>query len=237
MTGLDLRCEALAKTYDTGPHALEAVAPLSLRIAAGDTVALVGPSGCGKSTILRMIAGLERPTSGQVEIGGLAPREVARQGSLAMAFQDASLLPWRTVRENVALALQLTRKPRDLAAIDDLISLVGLQGFEATRPAELSGGMRQRVAIARCLISEPGLLLLDEPFGAVDALTRGRLGAELPKLWKARGTTALLVTHSVEEAVQIADRVLVFSSRPARLIADLPATEGMRAVSEALLAA
>jgi NitT/TauT family transport system ATP-binding protein len=214
-------CRGLAMAFGTGPGRIEALAPTDLTFAAGQTTALVGPSGCGKSTLLRLIAGLEVPTAGTVLIGGDTPATVTRRAGLAMAFQDASLLPWRTVRGNVALALTLARKAADPAAVDRLIHLVGLAGFEDRRPAELSGGMRQRVAIARCLATAPRLLLLDEPFGAVDELTRLRLNEDLPRLWEATGTTTLLVTHSVSEAVLLSDRVVVFSSRPARVVADI----------------
>ena len=214
----------LTKVFGTGATRVDALATTDLTFAAGATTALVGPSGCGKSTLLRLVAGLDAPTAGEVRIGGRTPAEVTRDAGLAMAFQDAALLPWRTVRGNIALALTLARRPVDAAAVDRLIALVGLQGFEDHRPAELSGGMRQRVAIARCMATEPGLLLLDEPFGAVDELTRIRLNEDLPRLWQRRGATALLVTHSVAEAVLLADRVVVFSARPARVVADIPVT-------------
>jgi NitT/TauT family transport system ATP-binding protein len=201
--------------------ALPVLAPLTVTFAAGQTTALVGPSGCGKSTLLRLIAGLDAPGSGSIRIGGRTPSEVTQDAGLAVAFQDPALLPWRSVRGNIALARTLARRPPDPTGIDRLIGLVGLAGFEDRRPAELSGGMRSRVAIARCLATSPGLLLLDEPFAAVDELTRLRLNEDLPRLWQARGTTTLLVTHSITEAVLLADRVLVFSSRPARMAADI----------------
>ncbi|SFZ85675.1 NitT/TauT family transport system ATP-binding protein [Devosia enhydra] len=218
----EVRCQGLAKTYGDAGGALMALSTTDLVFEAGRTTALVGPSGCGKSTLLRLIAGLESPTTGSVEIGGESPLAVRKRAGLAMAFQDASLLPWRTVRGNVALALQLGRMPSDGEAVDRLISLVGLDGFEDSRPSQLSGGMRQRAAIARCLVTEPGLLLLDEPFGAVDELTRLRLNQDLPRLWEKRGTTTILVTHSITEAVLLSDRVLVFSARPGRVVADIP---------------
>jgi NitT/TauT family transport system ATP-binding protein len=212
-------CRGLAKTFAGG---VEAVRPFDLVLEAGRTTALVGPSGCGKSTILRMIAGLETPSAGIVTIGGQPPSETLRDAGLSVAFQDPSLLPWRSVRGNIALALSLARRPVDDAAIDQLIALVGLDGFAETRPAELSGGMRQRAAIARALATEPRLLLLDEPFGAVDELTRRQLAQDLPRIWEARGTTTVLVTHSVSEAVMLSDRVVVLSPRPAEIVADIP---------------
>ncbi|MEM0937351.1 MAG: ABC transporter ATP-binding protein [Pseudomonadota bacterium] len=214
----DIVLEGLAKTFEGGT---EAVRPLTLRLSEGQTTALVGPSGCGKSTLLRMIAGLEAPSAGTVQIGGQSPADMRQRAGLAVAFQDHSLLPWRTVRGNIALALKLARRPERPAEIERLIGLVGLTGFAETRPGALSGGMRQRAAIARCLATEPRLLLLDEPFGAVDELTRRQLAADLPRIWEARGTTTLLVTHSVSEAVTLADRILVFSARPAELVADI----------------
>lgn len=211
-------CAALAKTFEGGT---EAVQGFDLAFAAGQTTALVGPSGSGKSTILRMVAGLELPSGGRIEIGGAPPAATLKRAGLSVAFQDPSLLPWRSVRGNIELALGLARRRVDQAEIDQLIALVGLAGFADVRPAELSGGMRQRAAIARALATQPGLLLLDEPFGAVDELTRRQLAQELPRIWEARGTTTILVTHSVSEAVLLSDRVVVLSPRPARIVADI----------------
>ncbi|MGK0715418.1 ABC transporter ATP-binding protein [Leucobacter sp. W1153] len=215
-------CANVAKTFAGAEGPLNVLEPLDLTLEAGSVTALVGPSGCGKSTLLRIIAGLEQPDpGGSVSIGSDDPKTVRARGELAIAFQDASLLPWRTTAQNVALAQKLARQPVDHDRIAALLTTVGLAGFEDARPSQLSGGMRQRAAIARCLITEPGLLLLDEPFGAVDELTRRRLNIELPPLWSGTGTTTLLVTHSITEAVLLADRVLVMSQRPGRVIADL----------------
>lgn len=221
MAGRDVRCMGVSKTFDT----VSAVSETDLTFAAGQTTALVGPSGCGKSTLLRMVAGLETPTTGSIRIGDETPVALAKRGGLSMAFQDPSLLPWKSVRGNIALGLKLARRPVDPDGVQRLIDLIGLTGFEDTRPAALSGGMRQRAAIARCLVSEPELVLLDEPFGAVDAITRKRLNVELPPLWRNKGTTALLVTHSVTEAVQLADRIVVLSDRPASVVADIAVKE------------
>lgn len=212
LTG-DIICDHVSKRFGE----TEAVAAISLTLQAGKTTALVGPSGCGKSTLLRMIAGLEEASAGTIRIGQETPRALAKRGALSMAFQDPSLLPWRSVRGNIALGAKLARKP--VQGVDELITLVGLDGFADHRPAELSGGMRQRAAIARALVSKPEVLLLDEPFAAVDAITRARLNTELPVLW--HDTTTVLVTHAVIEAVLLADRVVVLSQRPARVIADI----------------
>ena len=217
----DVAVRGVAKTFGSGAAAVEAVAPTDITFEPGTTTALVGPSGCGKSTLLRMVAGLETPTTGSIRIATESPRTVSRRGELAIAFQDPSLLPWRTVAGNIELARRLGRKPRDPAAVRAWIDRVGLSGFENRRPAELSGGMRQRAAIARCLATDPRVLLLDEPFGAVDELTRRRLNIELPPIWDRRGATTLLVTHSVSEAVLLSDRVLVLSHRPARILFDV----------------
>ncbi|MDW4497933.1 ABC transporter ATP-binding protein [Sulfitobacter sp. D35] len=210
-------CTGLAKRFGD----MAALSPVDLTFAAGETTALVGPSGCGKSTLLRLVAGLEEPSTGTVTIGGDPPHALAARGRIAIAFQDPSLLPWKTVRGNIALALKLARRPADREGIDRLIELVGLDGFGDTRPAALSGGMRQRAAIARAMVTAPDVLLLDEPFGAVDELTRRALAEDLPPIWEARRATTLLVTHSVSEAVMLSDRIIVLSPRPAQVVADI----------------
>lgn len=214
----DIVCAGLVKLFDSGVMAVDGI---DLTLAGGRTTALLGPSGCGKSTLLRLIAGLDEPTRGRVLIAGEPPAALCRQGALSVAFQDPCLLPWLTVRQNIALGRRLARLPADPAMVDRLIELVGLGGFHQARPAALSGGMRQRAAIARALATRPRVLLLDEPFGALDALTRRQLAQDLPPLWRDGGATTLLVTHSVEEAVMLADRIIVLSPRPACVVADI----------------
>ena len=196
----------------------------------GELVALVGPSGCGKSTLLRAIAGLVPISTGELRVADLTP-ELARTrwARESFVFQDPTLLPWRTVRDNVALPLELGRAAHDdrsdtLAAVDRVLELVGLTEFAGAHPNELSGGMRMRASLARALVTRPELLLLDEPFGALDELTRERLDDELLRLWQRDGFAALAVTHSLGEAVLLADRVLVMSPRPGRVIHELHVT-------------
>ncbi len=211
------------------PGGLLALEEIDLELRRGELLALVGPSGCGKSTPLRAIAGLLPTTGGAITVAGLAP-DVARRewGRLAFVFQDPTLLPWRTVHDNVRLPLELGRhrEPDPEAAVARVLALVGLQEFAGAHPAELSGGMRMRASLARALVTRPELLLLDEPFGALDELTRERLDQELLGLWQRDGFAAIAVTHSLAEAVLLADRVLVLRPRPGRvahtLTIDLP---------------
>ncbi len=203
--------------YGARKRSVLALDGIDLEVAAGTFAAIIGPSGCGKSTILRSIAGLQRPTAGTVTVGGRAPAEIVAAHRLGVAFQDDALLPWLSARDNVALAFRASGRSVDARRVDEWLQRVGIADFAAARPRELSGGMRQRVALARALVLDPEVLLLDEPFGALDAVTRRRLNLELQRVWTARAITTLLVTHSVEEAVFLADRVHVMTPRPGRI--------------------
>jgi NitT/TauT family transport system ATP-binding protein len=198
---------------------IRVVADLSFAVAKGEFVSLVGPSGCGKSTLLKMVADILPPSGGVIEIEGGTPYDARRRGLFGMVFQDPILLAWRNVLDNVALPLEIRggRGARSLKSARDLLHLVGLSDFEKAWPWQLSGGMKQRVAIARALVLNPTVLLLDEPFGALDEITRQRLNIDLLRIWSESGTTALLVTHSISEAVLLSDRVLVLSPRPTRI--------------------
>ncbi len=206
-------------TYAPGERPLEALAEVNLTVETGEFVSLVGPSGCGKTTLLRLVAGLAQPTGGKIEV----PRGDGRAG---FVFQTGALMPWRTVWQNIVLPLELAGVDvaRRRVRGQEMIALVGLEGFEDAYPRELSGGMRQRVALGRALADDPSLLLLDEPFGSLDAFSREKMNEELQRVWMTSGKTVLMVTHSIEESLFLSDRVVVLSQRPGRVkgIFDVP---------------
>ena len=217
-----IRVDDVAKTYDTGRTTIEAISKVNFQVAKGQFVAILGPSGCGKSTLLMMCAGLEPVTSGTITISG-EPMTGPRT-SIGVMFQDSTLLPWKSVLENILFPIRILRRPRSeyIDRARALIEMVGLAGFEDKRPHELSGGMRQRVAICRALIYDPDILLMDEPFSALDAITRDEMNDALLDIWQRHTKTALFVTHSIREAVLLADRVLVMTDRPSTIIEDVP---------------
>jgi NitT/TauT family transport system ATP-binding protein len=216
-----LQVRHLSTVFPDGNSGLHALDDISFSVNAEQFVCVLGPSGCGKTTLLRILAGLLPPTLGEVLFENSSVK--APRHGVGVVFQNANLMPWRTVLENILLPLEIQHLPRQEAMekARSLIELVGLPGFESSLPRDLSGGMAQRVAIARALIHEPDLLLLDEPFGSLDALTRERMGSELTRIWQARRTTVIMVTHSISESLFLADRVLVLSPRPGHLRLDL----------------
>jgi NitT/TauT family transport system ATP-binding protein len=213
----EIRIGELVKTFGVPPTALTVIDGVSFDAAPNEFVAIVGPSGCGKSTILRLVAALERPDGGTITIGGVAPDPCRHR--IGFVFQGDSLLPWRTIEQNIALGLESAA----VAAAErhsrarGLVGLVGLEGFERYFPYQVSGGMRQRAAVARAFAIEPDVLLMDEPFGSLDVQMRKALQIELLRVWERLKTTVLFVTHDVEEAVILADRVVVLTPRPAQI--------------------
>lgn len=212
-----LEAESLYKQYQTANGELLAIANISLAVSEGEFLCIVGPSGCGKTTLLQLLGGLLPPTSGEVRLGRTPLLEPHPE--IGIVFQKPNLMPWRTVLDNVLLPLQVygTPKQEALQRAEETLGLVGLSEFAASYPKALSGGMEQRVAVARALVQQPRILLLDEPFGALDALTRERLNQKLLNIWRKQNLTALMVTHNIREAVLLADRVLVLSPRPATI--------------------
>ena len=213
----ELSLRDLALTYSTSRGPLPALGPLSLDVGDGEFVAILGPSGCGKSTLLKILSGLLRPSQGEAQLGGSAidkPRQ-----DVGIVFQQPTLLPWKNVRENVLMPLKVlgTYSAKDRHKADDLLAMVGLGAFAEHYPHELSGGMQQRVGIARGLIHEPRLLLMDEPFAALDALTREQMIIELQSIWERTRKSVIFITHSIPEAAFMADRIVVLSPRPGRV--------------------
>lgn len=203
--------DAISKVFGRGRGAVTAIDGMSISVGAGEFLSIVGASGCGKSTLLSLVAGLEEPTTGAVDVG---------DHRVAMMFQEAALFPWLTVGANIEVPMKVNRVPRAerRRRAMELLDLVRLTGFERKRPHELSGGMRQRVALARALAQDADVLLMDEPFGALDAMTRDILHDELERIWREKSLTVLFVTHNVREAVRLGDRVVLLSSRPGRVI-------------------
>ena len=212
----------VSKVFGTGPASVHALSPIDLKIASGTFVSVVGPSGCGKSTMLRLMAGLEQPTTGELRRNGELLNGPSSE--VGVVFQDHVLFPWASVLDNVLLPADVLGLPKTPARERALwlLRLTGLEEFADKRPHLLSGGMKQRAAFCRALLADPRLLLLDEPFGALDALTREELSLELSRLWQDLGRTALLITHDIDEAILLGDRVIVLSSRPGRIRLDMP---------------
>lgn len=215
-----LEIRSLEMTFQDSHGGLEVLRDISFSLRGDEFVCVLGPSGSGKSTLLRLIGGLLDASRGSIMFGGENPLRVG------LVFQHANLMPWRTVRQNIALPLELLGRAAEEVdrRVDEMMRLVGLEDFGSSWPSQLSGGMAQRVAIARAYIQEPDLLLLDEPFGALDALTRDRMGSELLRIWQRQRTPVIMVTHSISEALLLSDRILLLSPRPGQIVKDMPVT-------------
>jgi NitT/TauT family transport system ATP-binding protein len=219
-----IRISGVSKTYRSPDGDVPSLRPLDFDVGEGEFFVVVGPSGCGKSTLLKLIAGLLRPSTGEILIDGRKVTEP--HGNVGIVFQNALLLPWRSILANVMLPIDMKRLPREnfLDRAQALLKMVGLKGFEKKLPWQLSGGMQQRASICRALVHDPKIMLMDEPFGALDAMTREKLNVELSRIQRETGKTVLLITHSIPEAVFLADRVLVLTERPGAIAAiyDVP---------------
>jgi NitT/TauT family transport system ATP-binding protein len=214
-----IEISGLSLSFDTADGPVQALSDVSLRVARGEFVSFIGPSGCGKTTLLRAVADLENPTSGSIRVNGLSPREARADRAYGYVFQAPALYPWRTVARNIALPLEImgfSRAEREARVVKGL-ELVNLSGFGAKYPWQLSGGMQQRASIARALSFDPDLLLMDEPFGALDEIVRDMLNQQLLRLWDVTGKTVLFVTHSIPEAVFLSTHIVVMSPRPGRI--------------------
>jgi NitT/TauT family transport system ATP-binding protein len=219
--GAAVETQGLQVGYRNGRDTVVVLSDVHLSVPKGEFLTILGPSGCGKSTLLRVVANLLEPLGGQINVLGGSPNAARRSRKTGFVFQDATLLPWRTVLQNIRLpAVVGGRQAKNLSAerIDAILSLLGLSGLEDRYPKQLSGGQRQRVAIARALVDEPEILLMDEPFGALDEITRDRLNDELLSIWRETGKTILFVTHSIEEAVYLGQRIMVLGSGPGRIL-------------------
>lgn len=221
----------VGKTFESSGRRTWALRDVSISVGPNEFVTLIGPSGCGKTTVLRLIADIIPPTSGTIHVMGLTPDQARKRRLMSMVFQQPALLGWRTVLDNVQLPLQVLGRKGGKEISRDLLQLVGLEGFERHYPDELSGGMQQRVSIARALSFDPDILLMDEPFGALDLITRDKMTQELSRIWQQTKKTVVFVTHSIDEAILLSDRVVVFSARPGTVQAcvpiDLPRPRGL----------
>ena len=214
-----LRINGVSKVFSTAKEQLWALDDITLEVDVGEFLCLLGPSGCGKTTLIRIVGGLLEPTSGRVSIGGQSPTDAQRDKALGFVFQEPSLLPWRTVFDNIRLPLEVNRNQHHDSrySVEELVRLVGLERFRHYYPFQLSGGMQQRVALARALVIDPSLLLMDEPFGALDEITRAMMRYELLRIWDMDKKTVVFVTHSITEAIILSDRVVVLSPQPGHI--------------------
>ena len=210
----------LCLTFETQTEPVHALSDINMKVNSGDFVSLIGPSGCGKTTLLRVIADLEKPTSGTINVEGKSPNQARLDRAYGYVFQTPALLPWRNIESNIHLPLEISGYSKDeqKSLSNQYLSLVGLSGFEKKYPWQLSGGMQQRVSIARALSFDPDMLLMDEPFGALDEITRDRLNEELLRLWEKTQKTVVFVTHSIPEAVFLSNKIVVMSARPGKII-------------------